>query len=338
MNLDLFLTQRRPAWQQLERLLDKTKNNIRALSPEELSEVGRLYRNATSDLALAQRDFPQQRVTVYLNQLVSRAHNQIYRDEPLYRHQLVDFYRRQFPALYRLLLPYTTFCFLLFTLCALLAFVRVWQQPDAIYFFLGEEIAPLVQKVEAGEMWTEIAPDMRSVAASTILTNNIRVMFLTFAGGITFGLLTLWVIANNGLNLGGIFGLLQAHAMSSNLAEFIVAHGFVELSVIFLAGGCGLYMADALVRPGLQTRQDALIQRSRQSVTAILGCIPLLFGAGLIEGLISPSGLPWFVKLAVGLGTGIALHLYWLGWLRFDPKTVTVGALEQGIQKGRDSE
>ena len=317
MNLDTFLTQRRPAWQQLEELLNKTKNSVRSLSPAEMAELGRLYRHATSDLALAQRDFPQQRVTAYLNQLVSRAHNQIYQDEPLYRHKLVNFYRTEFPSLYRQLLPYTTFCFLLFALCAAIAFGRVWQNPDAIYFFMGDGIAPLVQQVEAGEMWTEIAPSVRSAAASTILTNNIRVMFLTFAGGVTFGLLTLWVIVNNGLHLGGIFGLLQAHGMSGALAEFIVAHGFVELSVIFLAGGCGLFMADALVRPGLLTRRDALIQRSRQSVTVILGCVPLLIGAGVVEGLISPSGLPWWSKLTVGLGTGIALHLYWLGYLPF---------------------
>jgi uncharacterized membrane protein SpoIIM required for sporulation len=315
MNLDLFLTQRRPAWQQLEELLDKTKNNIRALSPAELAELGRLYRTATSDLALAQRDFPQQRVTLYLNQLVSRAHNQIYRDEPLYRHKLWTFYRWQFPALYRLLLPYTTFCFALFALCAAVAFWQVWRTPDRIYFFAGEGIAPLVQQVEAGEMWTEIAPSVRSAAATTILTNNIRVMFLTFAGGITAGLLTLWVIINNGLHLGSIFGLLQAHNMSTHLAEFIVAHGFVELSVIFLAGGCGLYMGDALIRPGLLSRRDALITHSRRAVSAILGCVPLLIGAGLIEGLISPSGLPWLLKLAVGLVTGFALHLYWLGRL-----------------------
>ncbi|MEZ4682731.1 MAG: stage II sporulation protein M [Caldilineaceae bacterium] len=312
MNLDHFLAQRQPSWQQLEILLDKTKNNVRALSPDELAELGRLYRTATSDLALSQRDFPQQRVTAYLNQLVGRAHNQIYRDEPLYRYKLVDFYRRQFPLLYRRLLPYTTFCFLLFALCAAIAYWQVWHDPDAIYFFIGPEIEELVHGVEAGEMWTEIAPTVRGVAASTILTNNIRVMFLTFAGGITFGLLTLWVILTNGLHLGAIFGLLQAHAMSQHLAEFIVAHGFVELSVIFLAGGCGLYMGDALLRPGLQSRRDALITRSRESVTAILGCVPLLVGAGLIEGLISPSGLPWMIKLAVGLSTGMALHLYWL--------------------------
>lgn len=313
MNFDHFLTQRRPSWQQLEALLDKTKNNIRGLTPDELEELGRLYRHATSDLALAQRDFPQQRITAYLNQLVSRAHGQIYREEPLYWRKLTHFYRAEFPLLYRQLLPYTTLSFAVFLVASLVAFFGVWRDPEVIYFFAGEGIAPLVQQVEAGEMWTEIAPSARSVASTAILTNNIRVMFLTFAGGITAGLLTLWVLFNNGIHIGAIFGLLQAHGMSGNLAEFVAAHGPIELSVIFLAGGCGLYMGDALIRPGLQSRSDALISRTRLSVMAILGCVPFLIGAGFIEGLISPSGFPVAVKVAVGLVTGVALHRYWLG-------------------------
>ncbi|MCE7984958.1 MAG: stage II sporulation protein M [Caldilinea sp. CFX5] len=312
MNVDTFLTERRPAWQQLESLLTQTKTDIRRLSPQELADLGRLYRAATSDLALAQRDFPNQRVTHYLNGLVSRAHAQIYQEEPLRRQALTQFYRRDFPLLYRALLPYTSLCFGVFLIGALIAFFVTWRHPDTIYVFAGAGIEPLVEQVEAGKMWTEIAPTERSAASSFILTNNIRVMFLTFAGGITAGLLTFWVILNNGLTIGGIFGLLQAHGMSGNLAEFVVAHGFIELSVIFLAGGCGLYMGDALIRPGLRTRRTALIQRSRQSVQLILGCVPLLILAGVIEGFISPSGLPWPVKLAVGLLTGILLHYYWL--------------------------
>jgi hypothetical protein len=71
-------------------------------------------------------------------------------------------------------------------------------------------------------------------------------------------------------------------------------------------------MGDALLRPGLQTRAAVLIQRARTGVMVILGCAPLLVIAGLIEGFISPSGLPWWVKLAVGLTTGTALYSYWL--------------------------
>lgn len=312
MNVDTFLTERRPAWEQLETLLTATKTNIRRLSPQELADLGRLYRSATSDLALAQRDFPNQRVTHYLNGLVSRAHAQIYQEEPLRRRALQHFYRHTFPLLYRALLPYTSLCFGVFVIGALLAFFITWRYPDTIYVFAGAGVEELVRKVEAGELWTDIAPSVRSAASSMILTNNIRVMFLTFAGGITAGLLTLWIILSNGIHLGAIFGLLQAHGLSAGLGEFVVAHGFIELSVIFLAGGCGLYMGDGLLRPGLLTRRTALVQRSRQSVQLILGCIPLLILAGVIEGFLSPSAAPWPLKVAVGLSTGIALHAYWL--------------------------
>ncbi len=316
MNLDVFAQQRRQSWQALETLLNQSKANLTKLSRQELADLGRLYRTATADLALAQRDFPQQRITGYLNGLVSRAHAQIYREEGLQGRKLRAFYRTQFPALYRVLLPYTTLCFALFTIGALVAFIGVWRAPQQIYFFSGEGMESLVRQVEAGEMWTNITPSTRSAASSFILTNNIRVMFLTFAGGITAGLLTLWVIFSNGIHFGAIFGLLQAHGMSLNLGEFVVAHGFIELSVIFLAGGCGLYMGDALVRPGLQSRHEAVIARSRTSVMVILGCVPLLILAGLIEGFISPSGLPWPVKLAVGVSSGVLLHTYWLTGLQ----------------------
>jgi len=100
--------------------------------------------------------------------------------------------------------------------------------------------------------------------------------------------------------------------MFGGLAEFVAAHGFIELSVIFLAGGCGLYMGDGLFRPGLQTRQAALVERGQDAVQLVLGCVPLLILAGIIEGFISPSGLHWGVKLGVGLSTGVLLYYYWL--------------------------
>lgn len=312
MNADTFLQQRRPAWQRTETLLAALRRSPRSLSAAELEEFGRLYRAAASDLALAQRDFPQQPVTQYLNQLVGGAHAVLYRGEPLRWRRLRDFYARRFPQLYRRLLPYTAVAFALFLVPALAAFFAVWADAGRIYLFEGPEIAPLVDQVERGELWTEIEPALRSAASGLILTNNIQVMFLTFAGGMTAGLLTAWVMISNGLHLGAIFGLLMLYGLAGGLGEFVLAHGPIELSVIFLAGGCGLSIGDGLLRPGLLSRQAALSQRTRQAVAAILGCVPLLVLAGLIEGFVSPSALPWPVKAAIGLGSGVALHWYWL--------------------------
>lgn len=326
MNLDAFVTSRQANWEQLERLLTRAGRDLTGLSEAELADLGRLYRLATSDLAVAQRDFPGQRVAVYLHQLVARAHALIYREEPLRWRRIVRFYAETFPRLYRQLLPYTTLAFLLFFVPALIAFLLVWSRPDTIYTLLGPGIRGLVRQVEAGKLWTEIAPEVRSAASAIILTNNIQVMFLTFAGGITAGLFTGFILLLNGLHLGAIFGLLQAHRLSGGLGEFVAAHGFIELSVIFLAGGCGLYLGDGLIRPGLLTRREALVRRGQTAVRLILGCVPLLVLAGLIEGFISPSALPWWVKLLVGLGTGIALYAYWL-WPRRGPADTTTNRL-----------
>ncbi len=297
----------------METLLAQSRTNLRALSPQELDELGLLYRSITSDLALAQRDFPNQQVTLYLNQLVGRAHTLIYRSKPLRWQQLVHFYRIEFSQLYRRLLPYTLAAFVLFFLPAIAAFAAVAGNPQWIYVIEGPDIAGLVAQVEEGELWTEIAPGVRSAAAGLIMTNNIQVMFLTFAGGLTAGLLTLWVLISNGMHLGAIFGLLQVHGLAGGLAEFVVAHGVVELSVIFLAGGCGLYIGDGLLRPGLSSRRDTLLQRTRIGVQLILGSVPFLVLAGLIEGFLSPSAAPWPLKVFVGVASGVALYVYWLG-------------------------
>ena len=315
-NINQFVGRNQPGWRKLEALLDRAEKSVRALADEELNDLGKLYRQAASDLALAQRDFPGQKVTRYLNGLVARAHAVLYRGEPMRAETLRVFFARTFPQIYRQLLPYTLTAFLVFLIPAIIAFIAVLRNPDAITIFLGEGVQDLVQQVEKGKMWTEIAPAVRSAASTAILTNNIQVMFLTFAGGVTAGLLTLYVLFTNGLQLGALFGLLQTHGMSTDLAEFIVAHGVIELSVIFLSGGIGLYIGDGLLRPGLQRRRDVLVARARTGVQAILGSIPLLVVAGLIEGFISPSSLPWWIKAAVGAGTGVLLYGYWLGKAR----------------------
>jgi len=272
-----------------------------------------LYQMASADLALAQRDFPDEEVTLYLNRLVGQAHAAIYQVDSFTWRSLLRFYRETFPHLYRRLLPYTGVAALLFVLPALAVFLAVWQDPERIYGIMGQGIRPLVEQVEGGRMWTDIPLTLRSTASVGIFTNNIRVMVFTFAGGATGGLLTVYVMALNGVNLGALFGLLQAHAMSGRLAEFVVAHGVIELSVIFLVGGCGLYMGDALWRPGLQSRRVALVQRARTAAQVVLGCIPLLVVAGLVEGFVSPSDLPGPLKAGVGAVSGLVLYRYWLG-------------------------
>ena len=83
MNVDKFYQSRKKEWEVLSHLLDSGQQDIHRLSPKDIEILASLYREASSDLALAKRDFPNHQVTRYLNQLVARAHALLYQGEPL---------------------------------------------------------------------------------------------------------------------------------------------------------------------------------------------------------------------------------------------------------------
>jgi len=312
--IDDWLHARRADWERLTLLLDRAQGkSLRALSEAELAELGDLYRQATSDLAVAHRDYPRHQVVTYLNQLVGRAHSVVYRGEPLELRRIGRFYAQTFPRLYRQTGRYTLIAALLFLVPGLIAFAVTWSTPDAAYTLLPASQQQIIPLVERGEMWTNIPPQARSLASSLIMTNNIRVAFLAFAGGVLAGLVTLYVMVFNGLLVGTVAGLCQAHRLSLALWSFVLPHGVIELSVVFLAGGSGLMLGHALISPGLLRRRDALVLAARRAVRLISGCVPLLGIAGLLEGFVSPSALPVWSKLAIGALTGLLLYGYLLG-------------------------
>lgn len=314
-----FITRRQPDWKRITHLLNRAQaGRVGALTESELYELGHLYRAVASDLAVAQRDWPQHQVVVYLNQLAGRAHAAIYRGEPLSLQRVVRFFTVGFPRLYRAIFPFVLAAFLMFILPALIAFV-IASRDTSIAAWLGLEQQEAIMR--QGDLWTDIPPNERPGASSFIMTNNIQVSFLAFAGGAPAGLLTAYVLVFNGLLIGGVLGLAAYYGLAGDLGAFIIGHGVVELSVIFIAGGTGLSLGWAVLQPGLLRRRDALALAARQSVRLIIGCVPLLVIAGTIEGFISPSALPWQIKAATGIGTGIALYAY-LGFAgRFNART-----------------
>ncbi len=308
---DEFIARKRPAWERLTALLSRTRSGLGQLSAEELQTLGQLYRQATSDLAVARRDFPTHPVSDYLNGLVARAHAQIYRDKGTRWHQVATFFTRTFPQNFRATWGYTLAAFLMFLLPALVSFTVAYRDAEAATL-IQPGLRTIVEDIREGrEWWQRINEDGRTSSSAFIMSNNIQVTFLAFAGGVTLGLFTLYILTINGLLLGSVAGVAQRFDFADNLWGFVAAHGMVELSVIFIAGGAGLQLGWSLVRPGLLSRRAALVVAARRAVALLGGCVPLLVLAGLIEGFISPSPvLPLWVKLLVSFGSGILLYSY----------------------------
>ena len=311
MTPEQFLNRRRQAWTELEKLLEIARRGNYRLTPGQIDRLGQLYRAASSDLALAQRDFPGQDVTRYLNRLVSQAHAVVYRGRPLAWSRLRRFVTHGFPRAYRRNLPFTFAAGLMFVIPALLAGWIVRTAPETAGWLLPPEIRQLESVMQEQELWTRIPIEERPYASSFIMRNNIQVSFLAFGLGVLGGIFTLWVLVFNGLILGGITGLTGVYGLAFDLWTFVIGHGVIELSVIVMAGGAGLSLGWAMLRPGLLRRRDALEVAARRSVRLVAGAVPLLFLAGLIEGFLSPADtIPWWVKWGVGIMSGMGLYAY----------------------------
>jgi uncharacterized membrane protein SpoIIM required for sporulation len=150
--------------------------------------------------------------------------------------------------------------------------------------------------------------DEQSSLAAEIFTNNIRVTFLAFAGGILFGAGTVFVLIYNGLLLGAITGLAINAGNGRAFFELVTAHGVLELSCIVVAGLAGLRLGSALVDPGHRERGRALRSEARAAVELVLGTMFWLVIAGLVEGFLTPAGTGLTTVLVVGFGLGA---LFW---------------------------
>jgi uncharacterized membrane protein SpoIIM required for sporulation len=313
MNRDWFVARRRERWQRLDDLVARVEHRgLRALNAEELLELGSLYRSATSDLAVARRDFGSDRVALYLNGLVARTHPIVYREQRGGSARVGEWVRYGFPAAYRAIGPYTAFAFGVFTLSAFVAWLLVAWRDSMADILLPGTAQQLRHIMDQHHLWMNNPGESDSVVANFIMLNNIQVAFLAFAGGMLLGVLTTYVMVTNGVMLGALGAMVAHRGLSAPFWSFVVPHGVVELSVIFMAGGAGLSLGDALLRPGMRTRRDALVRAGRQAAYVVLAAVPLLAVAGTIEGFLSPSGAPVAIKIAVGLLTGTGLYSYLL--------------------------
>src|ERR1700676_5299900 len=284
-----WLAKRKPNWQRLEQLVDRSgRRGVAALNHDELHELGLLYRQTASDLATVREDITSRPFTSYLNQLLSRAHNLIYMGRRPNWGGIIRFYADTYPRIFRETFWLVLLSALVFVAGGIAGAVVTLRDPGFAHQILGPQ---MIETIERHEMWTHSILSVKPAAASGIMTNNLAVGFAMFAAGITAGIGTIWMLITNGL-LMGVLAVTTARAgMAMQLWEFVSPHGVLELPAIFIAAGAGMEIARGLLFPGLMSRKDSLKRAGNRGAQLLLGTIPLLVVAGVIEAFISPVNI-----------------------------------------------
>ena len=304
-----WLAKRRPYWDRLSWLLNQAaQGGVRRLSRAELRETALLYRQAASDLSTLRQDPTARAYAELVNQLLARAHHIIYSSRRKGFRRIFDFLRDGYPALVQRQFRYVLVSLTIMLAGTALGTVLTLARPQFMRHMLGPA---MVETIERHEMWTQSIVGIEPVASSAIMTNNLSVCFVAFAGGIVFGLGPVYSMFFNGILLGVIGVACAQHGMSVDLWSFVAPHGSLELPSIVLAGGAGLRLAHGVLFPGLYRRRDSIALAGVEATRLVSGVIPLLVIAGSLEGFFSPSNAPVSLKFAVG-GLLFTLLLVWL--------------------------
>jgi len=310
-----FVEKKRAGWEAFHATAVRMeRSGVGALAPGEIPAFAAQYREVAADLARARTYQVDPRVIAYLERVVSAGHNALYRARGKERTPLPHYILRDFPAAVVQSWQYVVLAFLLFTVPAVVGYVMIRERPA-----LAEEIVPagMVARAEQaaerqveGRTYAQASRAERPQVAALIITNNINVSFGVFAGGLTAGLLTAWLLFYNGTMLGLVLGLFQNYNALGYILVFVAGHGVLELTAIFISAGAGFRLAKALIAPGDRTRKDALIVEGRIAARMIGSVVTLLAIAGTIEGLLSTSDAPAVWKYGVSAATAVLLVLY----------------------------
>jgi len=292
-------------WRELDELLraGTGRRPGRRRDARSVLRVGALYRGAAADLALARRRHPGDPIVAQLESLVARARHAVYAEEPR-RGSLRTFFARTYWVRVRERPVVLLLAIGLLVVPAVLALVWALNDTGAAVGLVPGQFQGAVKPVgDTGMTTAETA-----AFSSAVMTNNIQVTFLAFASGIAFGLGTAFVVAYNGAILGAVAGGAIANGNGAEFAEFVTAHGVIELSCIAVAAAAGMRIGFAIVAPGPRTRQHALVQEARASITIVLGTVPWVILAGIIEGFVTRAGFGLVPGAVLGIGIGV---LFW---------------------------
>jgi uncharacterized membrane protein SpoIIM required for sporulation len=292
VDLDAFVSTHTDEWERLERL-----SRRRRLTGDEIDELVTLYQRTATHLSVVRSAAPDPALVSRLSTLVARAraattgsHDPAWRD-------VSRFFLRSFPAaLYR-----TRRWWVATAVASLLValLVGAWVAGDPqvqASVAAPEDVRQLVEHDFASYYSEHAAGGF----AAKVWTNNAWVAAQCIALGV-FGLPVLWVLLQNSLNLGLVGGLMAANDRLDLFFGLILPHGLLELTAVFVAAGTGLRLFWAWVEPGPRPRLRALGEEGRAAAAVVLGLVVVLAVSGVIEAFVTPSGLPTWARIAIGV-------------------------------------
>lgn len=292
MDLDAYVMAHAHEWQRLDQLTRRGR-----LSGAESDELVELYQRVATHLSVVRGSAPDGALIAHLSSLLARTRHRTVGTRSASWRGVARFFTERFPAaLYRLRWWWLG-CLAANVLVTAVMMIWLLEHPAVEQSLLSpSEIDQLVNEDFEG-YYSEYAAGH---FAAQVWVNNAWVTALCLALGI-LGFPVVYLLFNNIANLAIIGSIMHRHDHGQHFWGLLLPHGILELTAVFVAGGVGLRLFWSWVEPGGLTRVQSIAREGRTAGTVALGLVAVLFVSGVIEAFVTPSPLPTWARLAIGV-------------------------------------
>jgi uncharacterized membrane protein SpoIIM required for sporulation len=301
VDLDAYVAAHHAQWTRLEQLVGR-----RRLSGAEADELLDLYQRVSTHLSVVRSASPDPSLVAHLSSLLARARLTTAGTRTGSWAALLHFFTTTFPAgLYRLRRWWIATA-LVNVVIAVAVGAWAYTHPEVWTAVMSQEEIDSFVGTDFEQYYSEYS---HLDFTGLVWTNNAWVSAQVIALGI-LGLPVLVILAMNVVNVGVAGALMAYHGRTALFFGLILPHGLLELTAIFVAGAAGLRICWSWLSPGPQPRLQSLAQEVRTAVGTALGLAAVLFVSGVIEGFVTPSGLPTWARITIGVVAETLFLLY----------------------------
>ena len=287
-----FIRRNIEKWKETEKVVEQAAG----LSPDQLADV---YTDLTADLAFAQTHFPTSRITIYLNNLASALHNEIYRNKREKWSRIITFWTREVPqTMYDARRELLT-SFIIFIVSVLIGVISAANDPNFVRLILGNGYVDMtLDNIANGEPMAVYNGSDEVPMFLGITLNNVMVSFNCFAMGLLTSFGTGYMLLRNGIMIGAFQTFFYQHDLLWESSLAIWLHGTLEIWAIIVAGAAGLALGNGWLFPGTYSRLESFRRGAKKGVKIVIGTVPVFVMAGFIEGFVTRhTELPDLLRL-----------------------------------------
>jgi uncharacterized membrane protein SpoIIM required for sporulation len=301
VDLDAYVLAHLHEWQRLEELTRR-----RRLTGAESDELVEAYQRVATHLSVVRTSAPDASLIAYLSSLLARARTRSVGAPATTWGSVTRFFAERFPAaLYRL----RWWWLATLAVNVVVTAVMIWwllDNPAVEQSMLSPaEVDRLVER-DFEDYYSEHAAGQ---FAARVWINNAWVAALCLALGV-LGAPIVYLLFQNVANLAVIGSIMIRHDHAGHFFGLLLPHGLLELTAVFVAAGVGLRLFWSWVEPGDLTRAQSMAHEGRTAGTVALGLVAVLLVSGVVEAFVTPSPLPTWARLGIGVLAEVAFLAY----------------------------